>query len=229
VVASALALICAVVAGVSASAAGAELTRGPSIAEIKRASADEVGRRWQIWPAGKIFPDSLPYVTEQGGTEKARRIGVSARTDCQAAVDAALRRAMRNARCEVILRATYLDALEGVIVTMGLAAFPDRTSAEAARTAFPHAGKPSPGLRALAFPGTVADRFTSAGRQHGYTRQEGPYVVIVTAGQVDDRPARAVGRQRDTLFTFTADLADRVLAGIATPLPPDCSAKEWRC
>jgi hypothetical protein len=91
------------------------------------------------------------------------------------------------------------------------------------------AGKPSPGLRALAFPGTVADRFTAAGRQHSYARQAGPYIVVITAGQVDGRPARAVGRQRDTLFTFTSDLADRVLKTIATPVAPDCSAKEWSC
>ena len=226
---SALALVFAVIAGVSASAAGSELTRGPNAAEVRQAAADEVARRWWIWPAGRIFPGSLPYVAEQGGMEKALRVGVSTRTSCSAAVDEALRRALRDAGCEAVLRATYLDALEGVVVTIGLAVFPDHMRAAAAQRVFPRAGRASPGLRALAFPGTVADRFTAAGRQYSYSRQAGPYVVVVTAGQVDGRPARAVGRQRDTLFSFTVDLADRVLTTISTPVNPDCSAKEWRC
>jgi hypothetical protein len=229
IVVSVLAVGCAVVAGLAASVAAAELTRGPDAAEIQRASAEEIARRWQIWPAERIFPATLPYVTEQGGTERARRVGISSRADCLAAVDARLRATFRQAGCRAVLRATYLDALQGVVVTIGVAAFPDTASASAAHAAFPRGGRPSPGLRALAFPGTVADRFTAAGRQHGYARHSGPYVVAVTAGQVDGRPARAVGRQRETFFSFTADLADGVLRNLVTPVVPDCSAKEWLC
>lgn len=229
VVTAVVAMLCAVVAGVAASAAGSELTRGPDAAEIQRASAEEIARRWQVWPAERIFPATLSYVTEQGGSERARRVGVSSRTDCQAAVDARLRAALRAAGCRAVLRATYLDALQGVVITVGVAAFPDQASAVAAHAAFPRGGRPAPGLRALAFPGTVTDRFTAAGRQHGYARQGGPYVVAVTAGQVDGRPARAVGRQRETLFAFTADLADGVLRALITPVPPDCAAEEWLC
>ena len=228
-VTSALALIFALIAGVSASAAVAELTRGPSPAEVRQAAADEVARRWWVWPAGRVFPATLPYVTEQGGTERAHRVGVSTRTSCASAVDAPLRRKMRDEGCQAVLRATYLDALEGVVVTIGVAAFPDTARAAAAQAAFAKGGAPSPGLRALSFPGTVADRFTASGRQHGYAREQGPYLVLITAGQVDGRPARAVGRQRSTLFAFTTDLADEVLTAIATPASPDCSAKEWRC
>ncbi|GGL08788.1 hypothetical protein Sme01_12630 [Sphaerisporangium melleum] len=229
VVASALTLVCAVVAGVSAGAAGAELTRGPSAAEIRRASAEETARRWQAWPAGKIFPATLPYVSEQGGGEYARRVGISSRTDCSAAVDAALRIAMRDAGCRAVLRATYLDALQGVVVTVGVAAFPDQASALKARAAFPPGGVPSPGLRALAFPRTVADRFTAASRQASSIAHAGPYVVVTTAGQVDGRPARAVGRQRGTIFSFASDLAERVLATLTAPARPDCAGKDWQC
>lgn len=229
VVVTVLAVGCALVAGLAAGVAGAELTRGPDAAEIQRASAEEIARRWQVWPAERIFPAALPYATEQGGSERARRVGVSSRADCQAAVDAPLRATFRQAGCRAVLRATYLDALQGIVVTIGVAAFPDNASAARAHAAFPRAGRPSPGLRALSFPGTVADRFTAAGRQHGHARQSGPYVVAVTAGQVDGRPARAVGRQRETFFSFTVDLADGVLRNLVTPVMPDCLAKEWRC
>ncbi|MFC4587478.1 hypothetical protein [Sphaerisporangium corydalis] len=229
VVASALTLVCAIAAGVAGGAAGAELTRGPSPAEIRQASAEETARRWQVWPAGKIFPASIPYVAEQGGKENARRVGISTRVECSAAVDAALRTALKAAGCRAVLRATYLDALQGVVVTIGVAAFPDQASALAARAAFPPGGAPSPGLRALAFPQTVADRFTAAARQASSLDQAGPYLVLTTAGQVDGRPARSVGHQRSTIFAFASDLEDRVLTTLATPARPDCSGKDWQC
>ncbi|MDH2429828.1 hypothetical protein [Sphaerisporangium sp. TRM90804] len=229
VVAAALTLACAVAAGLAGGAAGAELTRGPSREELRKASADEVARRWRAWPAGEIFPATLPYSAEQGGQEGARRVGISSRTDCPSAVDAALRTALKAAGCRAVLRATYLDALQGVVVTMGVAAFPDQASALAAREAFPSGGSPSPGLRALAFPRTVADRFTAAARQSSSLAQAGPYLVLTTAGQVDGRPARSVGRQRATIFAFVSDLEERVLARLVKPARPDCAGKDWQC
>ncbi|MEU9888337.1 hypothetical protein [Sphaerisporangium sp. NPDC051011] len=224
-----MALIFAVVAGVAGGAAGAELTRGPSAAEVQQASHEEMARRWQSWPAGKVFPPLLPYVAEQGGQENARRVGISSRTDCSAAVDVELRAALKAARCRAVLRATYLDALQGVVVTIGVAAFPDQASALRARAAFPPGGVPSPGLRALAFPRTVADRFTASARQASSLAQAGPYLVIATAGQVDGRPARSVGRQRSTIFAFTTDLEERIVRTLATPARPDCAGKDWQC
>ncbi|WP_440100520.1 hypothetical protein [Streptosporangium sp. H16] len=229
VVASALTLLCAIVAGVASSAAATELTRGPTQAELDRAALDEVARRWQAWPAGRVFPETVPYAAEQGGEEKARRVGISPETRCDGAVDARLRKALRRAGCLGILRATYIDALQGIVVTVGVAAFADESGATRARAALPGGGAPSPGLRALAFRGTVTDRFVSAGRQAGLVRQAGPYVVMATAGQTDGRPARAVGEQRPTLFAFTGDIADRILADLSMPARPDCVSTEWRC
>ncbi|GAA2913904.1 hypothetical protein GCM10010517_80450 [Streptosporangium fragile] len=228
-VASALALLCAVVAGVSASAAGTELIRGPTAAELDRAAVGEVARRWRAWPAGKIFPETVRYAAEQGGEERARRVGISPETRCDRAVDAGLRTVLRRSGCLGVLRATYLDALQGIVVTVGVVAFADEVGAAGAKTALSRTGRPSPGLRALAFPGTVSERFTSRGRQAGLVRQAGPYVVMATAGQIDGRPAGAVGEQRPTLFAFTGDIADRVLAGLSTPVHPDCRSGEWRC
>ncbi|MEV0969147.1 hypothetical protein [Microtetraspora glauca] len=228
-VASALTVICVIIAGVAGSAAAGELTRGPSAGELRQASAAEVARRWELWPAGRIFPATLGYTGEQGGREKARRVGVSSRTDCAASVDAPLRAPIRAAGCRAVLRATYLDALQGIVITVGVAAFPDSVSASAAEAAFPKGGKPSPGLRALAFPGTVTDRFSAASRQAGTARQAGPYVILTTVGQVDGRPARWVGKQRPTIFTFTGDLAAQIATALTAPAAPDCEAKEWRC
>ncbi|MFD8560028.1 hypothetical protein ACWDOR_31405 [Streptosporangium canum] len=229
VVASALTLLCAAVAGVAAGTAGTELTRGPSQAELDRAAAGEMALRWQVWPAGRVFPETISYAAEQGGEEKARRVGISPETRCDRGVDAKLRKALRRAGCRGILRATYIDALQGVVVTVGVAAFTGEAGAAAAKAALPRAGRPSPGLRALAFPGTVTDRFTAAGRQSSLVRQAGPYVVMTTVGQIDGRPAKAVGEQRPAMFAFIGDLADRILADLSTPVRPDCVSEEWRC
>lgn len=231
VVASALALVLAVVAGVAASAAGAELTRGPNALELERAAREEVARRWHTWPVGRVFPETLPYSAEHGGRENARRVGISPETRCDTAVDAALRPALRAAGCRAILRATYLDALQGVLVTVGVGAFPDEAGASRARAAFPKGDRPSPGLRALRFPGTVADRFTAGGRQAGSVRQAGPYLVLTTVGQVDGRPASAVGGQRPAMFAFASDMAEEILAALVSPRLPDCSSenREWQC
>ncbi|SDG92751.1 hypothetical protein SAMN05421505_109144 [Sinosporangium album] len=230
VVASALTLICAVIAGVAASAAGAELTRGPTTEELRRASAEEVARRWRLWPAGRIFPETLAYTAEQGGEEQADRVGISTDTRCETAVDQALRKPLVRAGCRAVLRATYLDALQGVVVTMGVAVFPDEATALKAKAAVPQTGKASPGLRALAFSGTVSERFTSRVRQAASVRQAGPYVVLTTAGQADGRPAQAVGEQRPGMFAFAPDMAERLLAVLSRPRMPDCAAvEEWRC
>ncbi|GAA2282800.1 hypothetical protein GCM10010149_29350 [Nonomuraea roseoviolacea subsp. roseoviolacea] len=229
VAASALALVCAVTAGVAAGAAGTELTRGPNTAELRAAVQRETAERWRTWAAGRVFPARLPYSAEQGGTEQASRIGISRRTSCAGAVDAAAEGALRAAGCRAVLRATYIDALRGVLVTVGVAAFPDERAAARAGAAFPQAGEPVPGLRPLAFRGTVADRFTPSVRQAGSVRQSGPYVVLTTAGQADGRPASTAGEQRPAVFAFGGELAARILHRLTTPRLPDCAAPEWQC
>lgn len=229
VVTTALTLVCAVAAWAAAGAAGAELTRGPTRAELHTAAKREVAERWRAWPAGSIFPARLPYSAEQGGREHATRIGISPRTDCAASVDAGASGALRAAGCRAVLRATYIDELRGVLVTVGVVALPDELAAARAKAAFPAGGAPVPGLRPLAFPGTVSHRFTPPVRQAASVRQAGPYVVLTTAGQVDGRPARAVTDQRPAIFAFAAEISERILVSLTTPRVPDCASKEWRC
>ncbi|MFI6736872.1 hypothetical protein ACIBI9_28425 [Nonomuraea sp. NPDC050451] len=228
VVASALTLVCAVAAGVSGSAAGTELTRGPSAAELQTAARREVAERWRTWPSGRIFPATLPYSAEQGGRERASRIGISPTTACDP-VDPKAVKALRKAGCKGLLRATYIDALRGVLVTIGVVALRDEPDAVRAKAAFSDSGKPVPGLYPLAFRGTVADRFTPDVRQAGSVRQAGPYLVLTTAGQVDGRPADAADEQRPAIFAFATEISERVLTDLSTPRMPDCAAEEWRC
>ncbi|SEK45565.1 hypothetical protein SAMN05660976_00590 [Nonomuraea pusilla] len=229
VAASALTLVCAVAAGVAASAAAAEFTRGPSPAELHAASRREVAERWRSWPAGRVFPATLLYSAEQGGVERASRIGISPRTDCAEAVDPEAVAALRAAGCLGVLRATYIDALRGVLVTVGVVALPDERAAARAKAVFPESGDPVPGVRPLAFHGTVADRFSPSVRQAGSVRQSGPYVVLTAAGQVDGRPARALAERRTSIFAFAPEISESVLAGLSTPRLPDCAAREWAC
>ncbi|HEX4817718.1 MAG TPA: hypothetical protein VFV66_33680 [Nonomuraea sp.] len=228
VVASALTLICAVAAGVAGSAAGTELTRGPTAAELRAAAQREVAERWRTWPAGRIFPATLPYSAEQGGQERASRVGISPQTSCSA-VDAEAAAVLRASGCRGLLRATYIDALRGVLVTVGVAVLPDEPRAARARSAFAEGGKAVPGLRPLAFRDTVADRFGPDVRQAGAVRQAGSYVVLSTAGEVDGRPGAAVGEPRPALFSFAGELSEHVLTGLSRPAMPDCAAEEWRC
>lgn len=228
VVASALTLICAVAAGVAGSAADTELTRGPSAAELQAAAKREVAERWRTWPAGRIFPATLPYSAEQGGQERASRIGISPHTSCDT-VDAKVVKALRTAGCRGLLRATYIDALRGVLVTIGVAALPDELRAARARSAFADTGKPVPGLRPLAFRDTIAHRFTPSVRQTGSVRQAGPYLVLITAGEMDGRPGKAVGEPRPAIIAFATEISEHVLTALSTPKMPDCAAEEWQC
>ncbi|WP_327588970.1 hypothetical protein OHA25_19530 [Nonomuraea sp. NBC_00507] len=228
VVASALTLVCAVAAGVAGSTAGTELTRGPSTAELHAAAKREVAERWRTWPAGRIFPATLPYSAEQGGQERASRVGISPHTACDS-VDAKAAKALRKAGCRGLLRATYIDALRGVLVTVGVAALRDELGAVRAKSAFADSGKPVPGLSPLAFGNTIAHRFTPAVRQAGSVRQAGPYLVLTTAGEVDGRPGSAVGESRPDIFAFATEISEHVLADLSTPRMPDCTAEEWQC
>ncbi|SEH03547.1 hypothetical protein SAMN05444920_1396 [Nonomuraea solani] len=237
VVASALTLVCAVAAGVAGSAAGTELTRGPSTAELHEAARREVADRWRTWPTGRIFPATLPYSAEQGGQERASRIGISPQTACGDSVDAKAVRALSGAGCKGVLRATYIDALRGVLVTIGVVALRDELGAVRAKSAFVRMGadvgvddgKPAPGLRPLAFRDTVSDRFGPAVRQSGSVRQAGPYLVLTTAGQVDGRPADAAAEPRPAIFAFAGEISEHVLTGLSTPKMPDCASPEWQC
>jgi hypothetical protein len=201
------------------------LHRAPTNAELQQAANVEVAGRWESWTAGQIFPDRLPYEVVGEG-EYARRVGMDSRTDCTGTVDQAIVPILARHGCRAVLRATYLDQLEGIVVTVGVVAFPDEQSAYQARKEL--AGDPT-SLRALPLPGTAAARFTDPARQDGSAERAGPYIVLTTAGQTDGRPATTVRKGREGIFDVAPQLAHAIGVPLAQRALPDCKAKEWTC
>jgi hypothetical protein len=88
---------------------------------------------------------------------------------------------------------------------------------------------PAGGLRALAIPQSAAGLFTDGARQLVTGWQQGPYVVLATAGYADGRPARAGLQQRPSVFRPAGQLAADVLAPLAVPVSVRCQSPEWQC
>ncbi|GLZ06968.1 hypothetical protein Acsp03_44340 [Actinomadura sp. NBRC 104412] len=226
------AMVCAV-AGV---AAWTTLTREPTTAELERAANAEVARRWQVWPAGRIFPERLPYTVRRDKTEYASRLGIAAEGNCQNTVDPEIASVLSRHGCRAVLRATYADQLQGIVVTVGVAAFPDAWKADRAYRELPKnpaADRSSgvrPALRAVSFPGTASARFLDAARQDRTSDRGGPYVMLTTAGHSDGRPAAAITKRLPgNPYAFAAQLADAVVRPLSARAVPDCSSREWRC
>jgi hypothetical protein len=222
-----LAAGCLAVAVAAATAVHAELVRKPTAAEVSRAAATAVARRWQAWPTGMIFPASLPYKTSLDAPEHASRVGIDPASGCAAAVDAVIAAVLRRHGCRGVLRASYLDEREGVVFTVGVVAFPGDRAAAAARSQL-HATATS-GLRALAIPKTASAWFSDRARQAATVALSGPYIVLTTAGYSDGRPAAATREQRPTAFAPASQLAGLVLARLAAPALPRCGAPGWTC
>ena len=199
------------------------LHREPTAAELRRAADAEVARRWTSWPAGRIFPERLPYTVVEE-SEQAARVGIGGGTDCAAAVDATLWPVLARNGCRAVLRATYLDQLQGVVMTVGVAVFPNEMAAYRARLALP-AGR----LRALPIAGTPTDRFTDAARQFGSVERAGPYLVLTTAGQTDGRAATSVPVVRSGVFDAVPQLGHVVGQTLAQRALPNCRSREWQC
>ncbi|MEV4258436.1 hypothetical protein AB0J52_35220, partial [Spirillospora sp. NPDC049652] len=166
---------------------------------------------------------------DQGGPERARRVGVSPDTACGDAVDAPLGASLVVRGCRAALRATYLDQLQGIAVTLGVVAFPDEPSARAAAPWFPGRGAVAPGLRALGFPGSVVERFGDASRQTAALVQRGPYLVAATVGYADGRPTLRADQQQDDLAELGPQLAEGVLRPLAAPAAVRCGEPVWVC
>ena len=210
-------------------AALAEQTRRPTAAERTAAAATAVARRWRSWPAGRIFPAAVGYVTTLGNTQTAHRIGISPGYRCAAALDAALAGRARRAGCQAGLRATYTDQPQGVIYTVGVLAFRTPAQARAFARGLPAGRPPTAALRALALAGTVSARFTGAARQVATTHWDGPYVVLTVAGYVDGRPARATGQYDGPVFDPAGQLANEIMTPLGRPAVVSCASRQWAC
>ncbi|MFI0411143.1 hypothetical protein [Actinomadura sp. 3N508] len=236
IVALAVACCYLVATGISFTGAWATLTREPTNAELQLASNKEVARRWQAWPAGRIFPEQISYRPETGHSEYATRTGIVPDTACAQAVDEAIAATLARHGCLAVLRATYVDQLEGIVVTVGVVAFPDPWKADRAYKELPGAqgadgrGLVSPALHAAPFPGTASARFNDAARQDRTVDRGGPYVVLTASGQADGRPAAAIKKARPgEPFVVAPQIGHAIARSLAAKSLPDCDEPEWEC
>ncbi|POM24837.1 hypothetical protein BTM25_34750 [Actinomadura rubteroloni] len=221
----AVAVGCAVALALSVARLTAELTRSPTRAEAVAARSAEIAARYRTWPAGRIFPASLPY-TLDGARATARRLGIASGTGCASGVDAAMVKALDALGCRAVLRATYLDQSQGLGVTVGVVVLADAARARrAAESLTPHGAVL--GVRALTFAGSLAGHFTDKARQTTAIGNDGPYVVAATAGYADGRPRR--GHPQPDLITLTRRLASGILTPLTRPVPLTCDDRHFSC
>ncbi|MBO2459136.1 hypothetical protein [Actinomadura violacea] len=212
-----------------------ELHRDPTNAELEWAAKAEVARRWQAWPAERIFPSKITYSPAEGRTEYASRTGIVPDTNCATGVDQELAQPLIQQGCKAVLRATYTDRLQGIAVTVGVVVFADPWAADRAFKTIPGShgatgGSVRPALRAAPFPGTASARFTDAARQDRTSGRGGPYVVLTTSGETDGRPAAAVRKERPgEPFAIAPQLGDTIARTLSAKALPDCHESGWKC
>lgn len=225
-----------VATGVSFFGTWTTLRRAPTNAELQIAAEKEVARRWEAWPARRVFPDRLGYRPTGNHTEYASRTGIVPDAGCVQGVDEEIATTIARHGCLAVLRATYVDQLQGVVVTVGVVAFPDPSKADRAYRELPGSQGPDgtgsvrPALHAAAFPGTASARFTDAARQDRTIDRGGPYVVLTTSGQADGRPASAIKKGRPgEPFAVSPQIAHTIARTLSVRPLPDCDLPEWQC
>ncbi|GIH27334.1 hypothetical protein Aph01nite_56440 [Acrocarpospora phusangensis] len=167
-------------------------TRSRPLTGAERAEyvKQDVARRWHDWPATVVFPEELEYTGLARTQQFARRVGVAPEIPCWAGVDASVASVLNESGCRVLLRSTYVDQSATFAITVGVAVLKDEDARVSAAAKLPVDDRV--GVRPVAFPGTVTDRFGAAQRQRSAWVGVGPYIVFVTTGYTD-------GRTRDSI------------------------------
>jgi hypothetical protein len=223
-------------AGLAASAAGVSaqlLPRKFTPAQQQEIMNWEAARRWRTLPAGKIFPAAITYqlpaealASGTGLPLKAYRVGISPQTSCAMASDPAAARVLSADHCSAALRATYADETDSMLVTVGVAVMPGASAARSAAGVLSAGQELHPGIRAVAFRGTLAGSFGDRERQLSWAASAGPYLIMTTVGYADGRPEVPVASNPyiDQEMTSLANgVADAVGAPLgASPPPPRC-------
>lgn len=223
------ALVCLIIAAAAAGLLAAEQGRQPTAAQRAAAAATAVARRWRTWPAGRIFPVSLPYSTSLLTSETATRVAISPQDSCASALSAAAAADAARSNCRAGLRATYLDQLDGLLYTVGVLAFPGQRQAASFYARLPGGAHAVTLLRALAVPGTASARFSQAARQWSTARRAGPFVVVAVGGYADGEPAGPGQQARPSVFSPAGQLAAEVAAPLARSVTVRCGTPEWSC
>lgn len=224
-----MAVACLAVAAASGIEAVKIATRAPTPAERAAAEATAVADRWRTLTAGQIFPAALSYSTNLLTTESASRVAIGNQTACASAIDPAFAALATRDQCRAGLRATYLDQLQGILVTVGVFAFPSarRAAAFSAGLSADHTGVFA--LIALAVPGTASSLFSPQARQSTTTRQAGPFVILTVAGYADGQPAGSGQQARPEIFAPAAQFAAEVGRPLTAPIQVNCHSPQWSC
>ena len=204
-------------------------------AQIRQITDWESAKRWRTVPAGKIFPATVSYAPPAALEDDtalaltARRIGIASQAPCRAATDNAAAAILVKNHCRALLRATYTDATDSYVVTVGAAALPSAAAAEAAQRQLVSEGTATgggPTVHAVHFNGTPAAEFSNARRQVSGVLAAGAYVVLYTIGYADSRPRQPVTSDSygyAEMTSFGSGVAHAVLSVLGQPVKtPSC-------
>jgi hypothetical protein len=223
-------------AGLAGSAAGVSaqlLPRRFTASQQQQIVGWEMERRWRTMSAGEIFPPAISYQLPSGALGaasglplKADRVGIARQTSCAAASDPAAGRVLASGRCTAMVRATYADETDSMLVTVGVAVMPSVGAAKSAASQLSAAPVPQPGVRAVPFRSTLARGFGDRERQLSWAVSSGPYVIMSTAGYADGTPRIPLASDPyadQEMTSFATGVADAVGAPLgAVPPPPRC-------
>ena len=223
-------------AGLAGSAAGVSaqlLPRRFTASQQQQIVAWQMERRWRTMSAGEIFPTAISYQlpsdTLDGASGlplKAYRVGISRQTSCAAASDAAAGRVLAAGRCTAVVRATYTDQTDSMLVTVGVAVMPGVGAAKSTASTLSAGPQPEPGVRPLSFRSTLARVFGNRQRQLSWAVSSGPYVIMSVAGYADGTPRIQLASDPyadEEMTSFATGVADAVGAPLGAPPPaPKC-------
>jgi hypothetical protein len=239
----ALAALVLGVAGFAAAMTGMAvqlLPRQFTAAQQRQITAWEVSGRWRELTAGQIFPASVGYQLSAAVLEdatpldlQALRVAIAPQASCAAGVTGtAAAQVLRRSGCEAVLRATYADATNTYVMTVGVAVLPSAAAAVAADNGLSRprlAAARDDGEGQLAA-GVLSVRFRGVTGLYDFSRQisasftAGPYVIMYAAGYADNRPRVQVsddGYADAEMTSMASGVAHAVAAtlGARPPLP----------
>jgi hypothetical protein len=227
-------------AGLALSAAGLTIQLLPrqfTAAQRQQIVNWEIASRWRQLTAGQIFPTTIGYQLSPAVLQDATplnlaalRIGVAPQSGCGAGVTtSAAATVLRRDGCQAVLRATYVDATQSYVMTVGVAVLPSDAAAKRASQSLSQ-----PRLTAanradtntLAAGILVVRYHGAAAAMYDYSRQisasfaEGPYLIMYAAGYADSRPRVPVASDRYSyaeMTTLAAGVAQSVADTLAAP------------
>lgn len=205
-----------------------ELLRPATHAEVMAAADQEQSSLWQRMTAGQAFPATVSYANSVGGQVTAHRVGIASQASCTAALDPAIAAILDRYGCVTVLRATYSDASQTVLSTVGVIVMRSTDAAQSASAKI--SGVAKGGLRVASFPGTIAGQFTGSARESSqFQRGSGPYIFGYASGYADGRVTHYESSDGETAAVdLGIGLLSALQSSYAVPKDP-CKKADIRC